>query len=66
MIASWPGETGDHGAAGKTTPALLCAPKTAEKDAEFATGETWPEISQLSTPNHASAWGKGNEQKLWK
>ena len=65
MIASWPGGTGDHGAAGKIIPALLhvCAPKTAEKDAEFATGETWPEILQLSTPDHASAWDKGNEQK---
>ena len=50
-MASWSEGTGDQGAAGKTAPALLCAPKTAEKDAEFATGETCPEILQLSTPS---------------
>ena len=54
-MASWPDGTGDHGVAGKTILALLCAPKTAEKDAKFATGETWPEILQFSTPNLASA-----------
>ena len=45
-MASWPKGTGDHGAAGKTAPALLCAPNTAEKDAEFATRETCLEILQ--------------------
>ena len=46
MIASRVAGTGDHGAAGDHgapwCAALLCAPKTAERDVEFATGETWP------------------------
>jgi hypothetical protein len=59
MMASWGAGAGDHGTAGNHgapfCAALLCAPKTAEKDAEFATGETWPEILQLSTLNFPSA-----------
>ena len=69
MMASWGAGTGDHGAAGDHgapfCAALPCAPKTAEKDAEFATGETWPEILQLSTLNLPLHEGKGNEQRLW-
>ena len=57
-MESWPDGTGDHGSARNTAPALLCAPKTAKKDAEVATGETWPEILQLSTPTLASAYGQ--------
>ena len=69
MIASWDAGAGDHGTAGDHgapfCAALPCAPKTAEKDAEFATGETWPEILQLSTLNLPLHEGKGNEQRLW-
>ena len=59
MITSWAAGTRDHGVAGDhgapCCAALLCAPKTVEKDAEFAIGETWPEILQLSTLNFPSA-----------
>ena len=69
MIASWVAGTGDHGAAGDhgapCCATLLCAPKIAENDAEFATGEAWPEMLQLSTLNVPLHESKGNEQSLW-
>ncbi len=65
MIASWVAGAGDHGMAGDHSApfcaALPCAPKTAEKDAEFATGETWIEIFQMSKLNFALHEVQGTE-----
>ena len=64
-MASLPDGTGDHGAAGKTAPTLLCAPRTAEKEAEFATGELGLGYCNYQHRILPLREGKDNPQKLW-